>query len=732
MNRILLPAFLLFALVLATPSFAIDSDNDGIDDDTEIYITGTDPLDDDTDNDGLLDGFEDADFDGILDPGETDPLDDDTDGDSLNDGLESGLSVPQGFGTAGTWQPDTDSGTTTDPRDPDTDSDGLLDGFEDADGDGSQDLVETDPNDPDSDDDGIDDGDEINLVTDPLDPDSDDDGVIDGVENPFGDPLDTDSDGLVDALDPDDDGDGLTTESEDQGLDGDPTNDDADNDGTPNYLDTDSDDDGLLDADEGFNDWNQNGLADYVDPLVDSDGDGIDDGVEPFLGTDPFDDDTDDDGLLDGFENPDRDPVVDPGETDPTDADSDDDGLLDGLEEGLVVPQGSDTDLLVFVPDSDSATTTDPLLSDTDSDSLPDGAEDADGDGAVDAGETDPNDPDTDDDGFSDGEEILVGTDPLDPTSTPDDPMIVGVEDVANDQGRRVRLRWLRSSLDSLGSAQPIHSYSIYRRVDALAKGVPSGEPVAHSVLPGDWDFVINVPAATESQYLALAETLCDSTDAGVCWSVFFVRAHTASPGLFYDSLPDSGYSKDNLAPAAPSNLVLADPATLAWDEAPEADFDYYTVYSSDSPLLDGSAVLVTHTTATSADVSGVTTPFLHVTTTDFSGNEGPAGTLSRTVGVGGGAGPRTLMLSPNVPNPMRGSTRISFVLPEPAPARLVVHDASGRQVRVLLDGRLSAGETGITWDGRDDAGSRVAAGVYFYRLETDERSLVRKLVLVR
>ncbi len=80
-----------------------DSDGDGLDDDMETYMYGTDCNDWDSDNDGLSDGHE------ILYHG-TDPLDSDTDDDNLSDGDE--------------FQYDTD------PLNPDTDSDGLLDGDE--------------------------------------------------------------------------------------------------------------------------------------------------------------------------------------------------------------------------------------------------------------------------------------------------------------------------------------------------------------------------------------------------------------------------------------------------------------------------------------------------------------------------------------------------------------------------------------------------------------------------
>jgi len=126
---------------------------------------------------------------------------------------------------------------------------------------------------------------------------------------------------------------------------------------------------------------------------VDSDEDGISDDIEIATGTDPFDDDTDDDGLLDGpgsGEDVNANGIVDPGETDPRNADTDGDGIQDGTESGLTAPEGLDTDMTVFVPDSDPDTTTDPLNPDTDGDGLSDGEEDLNGNGAVDYGESDP------------------------------------------------------------------------------------------------------------------------------------------------------------------------------------------------------------------------------------------------------------------------------------------------------------------------------------------------------
>lgn len=69
-----------------------------------------------------------------------------------------------------------------------------------------------------------------------------------------------------------------------------------------------------------------------------------------------MDDDTDEDGLLDGpgsGEDVNANGAVDPGETDPRSIDTDGDGIQDGIESGLTVSERFDTDMAVFVPDSD-------------------------------------------------------------------------------------------------------------------------------------------------------------------------------------------------------------------------------------------------------------------------------------------------------------------------------------------------------------------------------------------
>ncbi len=170
----------------------------------------------------------------------------------------------------------------------------------------------------------------------------------------------------------------------------------------------------------------------------DTDNDGLTDALEAQLGTDPNDDDTDDDGLKDGSEDANRNGVIDAGETSPLDKDSDKDGLLDGTEVGLTQPEGTGTDMSIFVADADPSTHTDPLNADTDGGSVLDGIEDKNHNGRVDAGETDPlktaDDVDADGDGIDNTTEHQLGLDPFD-ADTDNDGVTDGRDGVTDTDG---------------------------------------------------------------------------------------------------------------------------------------------------------------------------------------------------------------------------------------------------------------------------------------------------------
>ncbi|MDZ7360153.1 MAG: putative Ig domain-containing protein [candidate division KSB1 bacterium] len=99
---------------------------------------------------------------------------------------------------------------------------------------------------------------------------------------------------------------------------------------------------------------------------------------------------------------------------------------------------------------------------------------------------------------------------------------------------------------------------------------------------------------------------------------------------------------------------------------------------------------------------------------------------------------PTNFELLPSYPNPLRLAEWpaigvIRFGLPAAATVRLTIFDVIGRAVRTLIDNKnLNAGYHEASWNGRDDAGRDVAAGIYLYRLETADFSASRKLILLR
>ncbi|MCB1183327.1 flagellar basal body rod modification protein [bacterium] len=88
--------------------------------------------------------------------------------------------------------------------------------------------------------------------------------------------------------------------------------------------------------------------------------------------------------------------------------------------------------------------------------------------------------------------------------------------------------------------------------------------------------------------------------------------------------------------------------------------------------------------------------------------------------------------LAQNVPNPFNPLTHISFELPADGTAHLAVYDIGGRLVRTLVDGAMAAGDHTVAWNGTDDAGRAVAAGIYLYRLRSGAVDEVRRMSLVR
>ncbi|MBD3285051.1 T9SS type A sorting domain-containing protein, partial [candidate division WOR-3 bacterium] len=78
------------------------------------------------------------------------------------------------------------------------------------------------------------------------------------------------------------------------------------------------------------------------------------------------------------------------------------------------------------------------------------------------------------------------------------------------------------------------------------------------------------------------------------------------------------------------------------------------------------------------------------------------------------------------------GSTEIRYALPQGTHVELSLYSTDGRRIATLINEHQTAGSHTITWDGTDDAGLNVAAGVYFCRLSAEGLQIAEKVIRLK
>lgn len=89
------------------------------------------------------------------------------------------------------------------------------------------------------------------------------------------------------------------------------------------------------------------------------------------------------------------------------------------------------------------------------------------------------------------------------------------------------------------------------------------------------------------------------------------------------------------------------------------------------------------------------------------------------------------VQLQAPAPNPFSAQTQLAFTLEHPEFIELNVYDVTGRHIRTLQHGYAEEGPHRVTWDGKNEAGRRVAGGVYLYQLRTAQAAETRRVLLV-
>lgn len=240
--------------------------------------------------------------------------------------------------------------------------------------------------------------------------------------------------------------------------------------------------------------------------------------------------------------------------------------------------------------------------------------------------------------------------------------------------------------------------------------------------------------------------------------SVFFRATYgvTNNPKGFADSLKTDLYKypalrpimswKDTITPYNPTSLAItkfASSAVITWTAPPAAPdgglAEQYVVYRSTSlPILtdDARNIISLQASASFAETTlppDVVTYYYGVTALDRLQNESRLSNIMGLTASGVvGVEERSLVASSfrvyqNYPNPFNATTIIAFHLPAEQKVSLRVYDLLGRELRVLADGMLGAGDHHYQFDG-----SGLASGVYIYRLIAGSYIESRKMQLVK
>ena len=150
---------------------------------------------------------------------------------------------------------------------------------------------------------------------------------------------------------------------------------------------------------------------------------------------------------------------------------------------------------------------------------------------------------------------------------------------------------------------------------------------------------------------------------------------------------------------------------------------------SADAPFVHPQTLAM----LTATDVQGWLTQAQHLNLTDLASQRGIR-LLEQLLAA---LTPQETILLPNYPNPFNPETWIPYQLANSSDVQIVIYNTRGTTIRHLTLGHQQAGyytprDRAAYWDGRNGLGERVATGVYFYQLQADDLSPLRKMVILK
>ncbi|MHB8337518.1 MAG: glycoside hydrolase family 28 protein [Ignavibacteriaceae bacterium] len=108
------------------------------------------------------------------------------------------------------------------------------------------------------------------------------------------------------------------------------------------------------------------------------------------------------------------------------------------------------------------------------------------------------------------------------------------------------------------------------------------------------------------------------------------------------------------------------------------------------------------------------------------------SGTVGSVTFVKNEITPSGYTLEQNYPNPFNPTTQIRFNMPKESVVTIKIYNMLGKEIKTLIRGEKAEGEHSVTWNGTNDRGIQVASGTYFYRINTNNFTQVKKMIFMK
>jgi len=189
---------------------------------------------------------------------------------------------------------------------------------------------------------------------------------------------------------------------------------------------------------------------------------------------------------------------------------------------------------------------------------------------------------------------------------------------------------------------------------------------------------------------------------------------------------------------------------TIFWATQSEENNSYWNIYRAEedsfeaATKINGSEIegegttdnLTKYSYVDNSEINYDTTYYYWLESVDYAGHTDRFGSTSVVVDMPEEEEvpePIILGLHQNYPNPFNPDTTIKFAVEEDGEAQLTIYNAKGQKIATVFKGEVQAEQYEIVeWNGKDRNGKEVASGVYMYKLETANKTYMKKMLLIK